>query len=245
MAEPLLEARGIVKSFGRVRALRGASFTVNAGEVVALIGDNGAGKSTLVKMLSGVLHPDDGEIRFEGQPVDDLRTPSPRASWGSRPSTRTSRSRRTWSRRPTCSSAARRRAAALLGKLGFLDKARDAPQDRGGVHAARRRRPGPDRRRGDAVRRPAPGRRGRPRGHLGGQGRVHGRADGRARRRADPQRARPHPPRARAPACRSCSSATTCRRSWRSPTGSRCCGSASAWRASPPPTRRWRSWWER
>lgn len=69
MAEPLLEARGIVKSFGRVRALRGASFTVNPAEVVALIGDNGAGKSTLIKTLSGVLHPDDGEIRFEGQEV--------------------------------------------------------------------------------------------------------------------------------------------------------------------------------
>ena len=69
MPEPLLEARGIVKSFGRVRALRGASFTVNAGEVVALIGDNGAGKSTLIKTLSGVLHPDDGEIQFEGQTV--------------------------------------------------------------------------------------------------------------------------------------------------------------------------------
>src|SRR5919206_3724093 len=69
MAEPLLEARGIVKSFGRVRALRGASFTVNPGEVVALIGDNGAGKSTLVKTLSGVLHPDAGEVHFEGAPV--------------------------------------------------------------------------------------------------------------------------------------------------------------------------------
>ena len=69
MAEALLEARGIVKSFGRVQALRGASFTVNQGEVVALIGDNGAGKSTLVKTLSGVLTPDDGEIVFEGRPV--------------------------------------------------------------------------------------------------------------------------------------------------------------------------------
>ncbi len=69
MAEPLLEARGIVKNFGRVRALRGASFTVHPGEVVALIGDNGAGKSTLVKTLSGVHEPDDGEIRFEGRPV--------------------------------------------------------------------------------------------------------------------------------------------------------------------------------
>jgi simple sugar transport system ATP-binding protein len=69
MTEPLLEARGIVKSFGRVRALRGADFTVNAGEVVALIGDNGAGKSTLVKTPSGVHAPDAGEIRFEGHPV--------------------------------------------------------------------------------------------------------------------------------------------------------------------------------
>jgi simple sugar transport system ATP-binding protein len=69
MAEPLLEARGIVKSFGRVQALRGADFTVYPGEVVALIGDNGAGKSTLVKTLSGVHLPDSGEIRFEGELV--------------------------------------------------------------------------------------------------------------------------------------------------------------------------------
>ena len=69
MAEPLLEASRIVKSFGRVRALRGASFTVNRDEVVALVGDNGAGKSTLVKTLAGVHQPDEGEIRFEGRPV--------------------------------------------------------------------------------------------------------------------------------------------------------------------------------
>ncbi|MGH2949432.1 MAG: ATP-binding cassette domain-containing protein [Solirubrobacteraceae bacterium] len=69
MAEPLLEARGIDKSFGRVRALRGANFTVGPGEVVALIGDNGAGKSTLVKVLSGVLEPDAGEVLFQGEPV--------------------------------------------------------------------------------------------------------------------------------------------------------------------------------
>jgi simple sugar transport system ATP-binding protein len=69
VTEPLLEARGIVKSFGRVRALRGADFTVYPGEVVALIGDNGAGKSTLVKTLSGVHPPDAGEIIFEGHPV--------------------------------------------------------------------------------------------------------------------------------------------------------------------------------
>jgi len=67
--QPLLEARQIVKSFGRVRALRGASFTVYPGEVVALVGDNGAGKSTLVKTLSGVHQPDAGELLFEGAPV--------------------------------------------------------------------------------------------------------------------------------------------------------------------------------
>jgi simple sugar transport system ATP-binding protein len=69
MAEPLLEARGIVKSFGRVRALRGANFSVNRAEVVALVGDNGAGKSTLIKCLAGVEQPDAGEIQFEGRTV--------------------------------------------------------------------------------------------------------------------------------------------------------------------------------
>jgi D-xylose transport system ATP-binding protein len=69
MAEPLLEARDIVKSFGRVHALRGASFSVYPQEIVALIGDNGAGKSTLVKTLVGVHPPDSGQIFFEGKPV--------------------------------------------------------------------------------------------------------------------------------------------------------------------------------
>jgi simple sugar transport system ATP-binding protein len=72
--QPLLEARGIVKSFGRVVALNGANFTVYPGEVVALVGDNGAGKSTLVKTLVGVHPPDRGEIVFEGREVD-IHTP--------------------------------------------------------------------------------------------------------------------------------------------------------------------------
>ena len=74
MPEPLLEARGIVKNFGRVRALRGANFTVFPNEVVALVGDNGAGKSTLVKTLAGVHQPDGGEILFDGQHVE-IHTP--------------------------------------------------------------------------------------------------------------------------------------------------------------------------
>jgi simple sugar transport system ATP-binding protein len=67
--QPILEARGIVKTYGHVEALRGANLTAYAGEVVALIGDNGAGKSTLIKVLSGVARPDCGEIRFEGRAV--------------------------------------------------------------------------------------------------------------------------------------------------------------------------------
>ena len=72
--QPLLEARRIVKSFGSVRALTGANFTVYPREVVALVGDNGAGKSTLVKTLVGVHPADSGEIRFEGEEVH-LNTP--------------------------------------------------------------------------------------------------------------------------------------------------------------------------
>jgi simple sugar transport system ATP-binding protein len=66
---PLFEAVDLVKRYGSVEALRGASFTVRAGEVVALIGDNGAGKSTLVKCMVGAERPTSGELRFAGEPV--------------------------------------------------------------------------------------------------------------------------------------------------------------------------------
>ena len=69
MRAPLLEAAGIHRSFGQVQALRGADFAVDAGEVVALIGDNGAGKSSLVKILSGADVPDAGQIRLDGDAV--------------------------------------------------------------------------------------------------------------------------------------------------------------------------------
>jgi simple sugar transport system ATP-binding protein len=64
-----LEARGIVKRFGHVTALRGADLWVGSGELVALVGDNGAGKSTFVNVLSGVMVPDEGRIAVEGRPV--------------------------------------------------------------------------------------------------------------------------------------------------------------------------------
>ena len=66
---PILEARGLSRSFGHVRALIDADFDVEAGEVVALIGDNGAGKSTMVKAMTGNLEVDSGELLFEGEPV--------------------------------------------------------------------------------------------------------------------------------------------------------------------------------
>jgi simple sugar transport system ATP-binding protein len=67
LSQPLLEARGIVKSYGHALALRGADFSVYPGEVVGLIGDNGAGKSTLTKILSGVEIPDEGELLLDGK----------------------------------------------------------------------------------------------------------------------------------------------------------------------------------
>lgn len=64
---PLLAARDIRKSFGAIAALSGVSLTVHAGQVTCLLGDNGAGKSTLIKIISGVLQPDGGEIRVRGE----------------------------------------------------------------------------------------------------------------------------------------------------------------------------------
>jgi simple sugar transport system ATP-binding protein len=70
MTEPILEAKGLSRSFGHVRALDAADFDIYPGEVVALIGDNGAGKSTLVKALTGNLALDEGELYFQGKRVN-------------------------------------------------------------------------------------------------------------------------------------------------------------------------------
>jgi ABC-type sugar transport system ATPase subunit len=67
---PVLSARGVTKHYGHVQALRGVDLDIHAGEVVGLVGDNGAGKSTLVGILSGALPPTEGEIRFQGKPVE-------------------------------------------------------------------------------------------------------------------------------------------------------------------------------
>ena len=71
---PLVEMRDIWKRYGGVQALAGARLEAWPGEVHALVGDNAAGKSSLIKVLSGAVQMDRGEIRLQGRPVE-IRTP--------------------------------------------------------------------------------------------------------------------------------------------------------------------------
>ena len=66
---PIVQARGLVKRYGRVVALDNADFDLLPGEILAVIGDNGAGKSSLIRALSGAMIPDSGEIRLNGEKV--------------------------------------------------------------------------------------------------------------------------------------------------------------------------------
>jgi len=72
MTAPLLQLSSVTKSFGAVRALKGVSFDLQAGEVHALLGENGAGKSTLIKIITGAHQPDGGEIAINGARVEKL-----------------------------------------------------------------------------------------------------------------------------------------------------------------------------
>jgi simple sugar transport system ATP-binding protein len=74
MAEPILQLRQLTKRFGGLTAVDQVDLEVYPGEVVGLLGDNGAGKSTLIKMVSGVYHPDGGQIYFQGK---ELKLGSP------------------------------------------------------------------------------------------------------------------------------------------------------------------------
>jgi fructose transport system ATP-binding protein len=72
--QPVLQARGLVKHFGRVVALDHADFDLVSNEILGVIGDNGAGKSTLIKVLAGAIIPDAGQVLMDGKPVQ-FRTP--------------------------------------------------------------------------------------------------------------------------------------------------------------------------
>src|SRR3954467_15153481 len=69
---------GISKSFGGIQALDKVDFVVDSGEVHALLGENGAGKSTILKILRGVLRPDEGTIEIDNRRVTDLSTETAR-----------------------------------------------------------------------------------------------------------------------------------------------------------------------
>ena len=69
MADTILQARGLVKRYGRVTALDDAHFDLHRGEILAVIGDNGAGKSSLIKAISGAVTPDEGDIHLDGESV--------------------------------------------------------------------------------------------------------------------------------------------------------------------------------
>ena len=78
---PILELRGVNKSFGPVHVLHDVDFKVYPGKVTALVGDNGAGKSTLVKSIVGVYSMDSGEVLFNGEPVS-IGSPKDAAALG-------------------------------------------------------------------------------------------------------------------------------------------------------------------
>jgi fructose transport system ATP-binding protein len=77
MTQPVLYARGLNKRYGKVTALDNCDFDLMPGEILAVIGDNGAGKSSLIKVLSGAIQPDSGEVFLEDRPVS---FPSPIAA---------------------------------------------------------------------------------------------------------------------------------------------------------------------
>jgi simple sugar transport system ATP-binding protein len=77
--QPVLELKGIGKQFGAIRALHDVDIRIDPGEVVGLMGDNGAGKSTLVKIIAGNFPPSQGELCFDGRPVQFARPIDARA----------------------------------------------------------------------------------------------------------------------------------------------------------------------
>jgi D-xylose transport system ATP-binding protein len=118
---PLLEIQGATKNYGAVRAIEDVSFTVGAGEVVALLGDNGAGKSTLIKALSGVHQLDEGRILLNGEPLA-IREPSEARKLGIET---LHQDLSLFDNLPATANffiGRERKRAGLLGRLGWLDE---------------------------------------------------------------------------------------------------------------------------
>jgi fructose transport system ATP-binding protein len=78
---PLISARGLTKRYGTIVAADGVDLDINHGEVIAIVGDNGAGKSTLIKMISGAVTADEGEIRVDGE-LATIRNPIEARGYG-------------------------------------------------------------------------------------------------------------------------------------------------------------------
>jgi len=74
MEQSFLEIDGIIKDFGGLRAINRVSFSVNRNEMLGLIGPNGAGKTTMVRLITGILRPGSGSIRFKGKNIIGLKT---------------------------------------------------------------------------------------------------------------------------------------------------------------------------
>ncbi len=219
--QPILELQGVSKTFGAVHALTKVDFRVHVGEVMALVGDNGAGKSTLIKGVAGI-HPfDEGEILWEGSAVH-IAGPKDAAKLGIEVvyqdlalCDNLDVVQNMYLGREALSSFRR------LDETTMERKARETLKTLAVTTLQSVRQPV-----AVALRRPAPVGRGRQGRDVELQARHPRRADRGARRRADApgprprQAARPAGPRA------SFSSPTTCTTSSRSPTASRCCGSA-------------------
>lgn len=117
---PVIEARGVAKRFGHVEALRGVNFSAYAGEIVALVGDNGAGKSTLVKVLSGALQPDEGEVLIDAEPVT-MQSPSEARALGVETVYQDLALAKELSPSANLFLGREIRRPGMLGRLGFLD----------------------------------------------------------------------------------------------------------------------------
>ena len=211
---------GVSKAFPGVRALDHVDFRVEAGEVHALMGENGAGKSTLIKIMTGAVRRDEGEIRIDGRPVE-IGSPGEARALGHRhglsrgqsdPDHVGDQELDAWP------PAAPVRADILAHGAQPRPRAAQAAQDRHRRRAAARLL---------FVGDPATGRdRARARGRYAGPGAR--RADRQPRRRRDrasvPDPARPES----AAGSRSSSSPTSSTRSTRSPIASRCCATAAS-----------------